>query len=108
MCSDSLLFCRASSGSGPFLALIITADVSVGTTTGLASYDGEVIDGLLPGLINPRYRSNFATTGSLSITVAGRNFGTNFVSLRARGGYTTCDFSTWISDTSVQCYLRLG
>ncbi len=90
------------------LASIVTADLRVGTTTMAATYDAEVIDGLLPGLFRPPLRSNFATTGSLSITVAGRNFGISYISLFGRGGYTYCEFSRWISDTALQCFLKAG
>jgi hypothetical protein len=106
--SNTLVFCRAASGIGVLLQLIVTADIRVGTTTEVATYDAENIDGMLAGLISPPFRSNFATTGSLSITVAGRNFGISYISLFGRGGYTYCEFSIWLSDTAVQCLLRAG
>lgn len=90
------------------MPLMLTADVQVGTNTEIVSYDAEIIDGLLPGRIYPPLRSNFATTGSLSLTVLGRNFGPTFVSLFGRGGYTSCEFSVWASDSSVQCLLKRG
>jgi hypothetical protein len=106
--SNTLVFCRTASGIGILLGLIVTADLRVGTTTEVATYDAENIDGMLAGLISPPLRSNFATTGSLSITVAGRNFGINYISLFGRGGYTNCEFSIWLSDTAVQCFLKAG
>jgi hypothetical protein len=87
---------------------MVTADIRVGTTSEVATYDAENIDGMLAGLIRPRLRSNFATTGSLSITVAGRNFGISYISLFGRGGYSYCEFSRWISDTAIQCFLKAG
>ncbi len=106
--SNTLLFCRTASGIGILLASMVTADVRVGTRTMAATYDAEVIDGLLPGLIRPPLRSNFATTGSLSISVAGRNFGISHISLFGRGGFTYCEFSLWTSDTALQCFLKAG
>ena len=87
---------------------MITADVRVGTTTEVVSYDAAVIEGLLPGLVYPTWPSTFPTPGSLSLSVAGINFGPSFVSLYGRGGYTSCEFSLWRSDTALQCLLKRG
>jgi hypothetical protein len=106
--SDSLVYCRVAGGIGLLMSLMLTADARVGTGTEMVSYDAEIIDGLLPGLMFPPLKSNFATTGSISISVMGRNFGPSYVSLLGRGGYTSCEFSTWASDSSVQGLLKRG
>jgi hypothetical protein len=83
-------------GFGAQIALILTAghriDVA-GTLTGSFSFDA--------GVVIASEQRNLPKTGSVSVTVSGRTFGSFDFSMSVRIGGTATEASAWVSDTSV-------
>lgn len=75
--------------------MLLTSGVSTGSLTGSVSYQPQGSASVL--------RSNIAATGSISLTIAGINFGIVGISLGTGVGVTTSELTMWKSDTSVSC-----
>ncbi len=93
--SDSCLFVKQAAGVGESQSVTITAAVQKGSSTSIFSFAKAFLSSLsfhaLP------------TTGSFSIVARGGRFGVNDYSMRSRIGYTACESSEWMSDSSLIC-----
>eukprot|EP00961_Rhodomonas_salina_P046333 621865-Rhodomonas_salina.3 len=83
------------------LEIVVTVAMQLDTTSLLFTYDAGLVSSI--SLTNAPTRS----VGS-SITLAGLNYAVADSSLLARVGGTSCQDSTWISDTAVSCRVASG
>ena len=102
--SDSSVICKTPTGIGAHHSVVLTLDdLSVGgkNTRALAfSFDAPTLTGTS--------RWNLPTTGSISVTVTGSNFGTNSWSAHTRIGRTATPALQWTSDSEVVCLAPIG
>jgi hypothetical protein len=60
------------------------------------------------GAMSIMRRTNSASTGSVSVTVQGASMGLAAYTALGAAGRSTCERSTWESDTSVRCQSAHG
>jgi hypothetical protein len=103
--SDTSTVCRVASGVHGTLRVAVTAGVRVGSVTEAFSFDLSVRG---DNAAVPTTQFNVPSTGSISVTVIGADFGTYLSTLSQRVGMTTCEASDWQSDTSTVCRVASG
>ena len=91
--SDSSLTCRISAGAGRTRQVVVSALESLGCASEAWSY--------VSGNMCMVTQTNFAATGSISISLIGAGLSSTSLSAAARHGASACEQSVWISDTSV-------
>ena len=60
------------------------------------------------GIVKTLFTSNQAGTGSTRVTVFGDKVGVLSLSSMTRGGHTSCEETTWNSETSISCMVTRG
>jgi hypothetical protein len=91
--SESSLSSRFSGGLQSTRLMAITLGIKVGTLTDTSSVDTSAISSIK--------KSNGSPTGSFSVTLTGKSFGTFALSNGARTGSSAAENTYWISDTSL-------
>jgi hypothetical protein len=98
---EDAVWAKVSPGLGTEKAIVTTVSMLAGTLEGAISYDA-------PSLLSVQPAGDVPTAGQSNITVSGSNFGVFSSSVAVRAGFTSCEASYWISDTSVICKLSSG
>jgi hypothetical protein len=98
--SASSVVCRVSSSTRFFSVVVLTVGESSGTVTEAWTSDSVSLSSLVP--------LNVASFISASLTVSGRNFGVSGYSGAGRVGDTSCQASSWVSDSSIRCLSPRG
>ena len=98
--SDTSAVCKAGQGSGSTIRLAVTVGMRPGTHTQAWSYDSPSISSL--------GRPNIPSTGSVALTIFGGAFAHADISPWARVGFTSCEGTSWTSETSVKCLVASG
>jgi hypothetical protein len=97
------LLCQVPAGYGLEKEVVLTVArriAAAGTLSRAYTYD-------IPD-VQDTVGFNMPTTGGANVTVIGQNFRTIDACPRVRVGGTTCEFSQWISDSSVRCKQSAG
>ena len=92
--ADSALACRAGASSRSSNRLLVTLGESDGSFSDSISLD--------IGLLSVWLKSNSATTGTLSMTLFGSNFGITSFSQQL-SAYSGAQSGLWVSETSITC-----
>ena len=99
--SATSVFCRVASGMGASFQLIFTSGAAVGRTrTAAFSYLGPEIFVPSPAIAFT-WKFNYAVTGSIPITVQAVFLGLFSVTQNLRAGASSCEGTSWISDTQI-------
>ena len=98
--SDSALTCKRASGHMATHPIFVSLTNALNAITAAVSYDSNRLASLTP--------SNSASSGSVSVTVSGVNFGVLKWSLHVQSGISRCESSVWSSDTSVTSKVSSG
>jgi hypothetical protein len=98
--SDSVTVCVLAPGRRAPHNLMVSVGVQVGTLSAAFCYDGPVPSSALP--------VNAPTSGMVSFSLTGTNFGVHDYTQKTRVGGTSCLDTEWTSDTSVRGHLSDG
>ena len=98
--SDSALTCKRAAGHMATHPIFVSMTNALSAITAAVSYDSNRLASLTP--------SNSASSGSVSVTVSGVNFGVLKWSLHVQSGISRCESSVWSSDTSVTSKVSSG
>ena len=98
--TDTSAVVKTNAGIGDAQQIVLTVFENEGTFTLVYTYDSPVPSGAS--------WQNGPTTGEVTITIVGRNFGAKQYSPRGRLGATTCASSSWVSDSALSCKLPRG
>ena len=98
--SDTALTCRMAHGAMGTRRVAMTAGGRGGSVSLLLSVD--------VGMVSILRRANRARTGSVSMTVHGSSVGIAGMSSRVRTGRTTCEGTSWRSESSIRCIAGQG
>jgi len=98
--SSSAMVCKAGAGLSAGRGLCVSVGLRVGSVSGLVSFDVISVSGVVS--------SNGGGSGSVSVTIVGGGFGGFAASGVARVGGTSCEGSSWVSETSLLCKVGAG
>ncbi|KAJ1475837.1 hypothetical protein T484DRAFT_1827001 [Baffinella frigidus] len=98
--SDSSMCCLSSGGVFGTLSVAVTAGNRAGSVTEGLSYESVTVNSV-EGV-------NLATDMSSNVTLMGSGLGEADYSAAGRVGATSCEGSTWVSDTCVRCQSSTG
>eukprot|EP00292_Cryptomonas_paramecium_P001669 CAMPEP_0113679554 /NCGR_PEP_ID=MMETSP0038_2-20120614/10723_1 /TAXON_ID=2898 /ORGANISM="Cryptomonas paramecium" /LENGTH=1045 /DNA_ID=CAMNT_0000597627 /DNA_START=986 /DNA_END=4119 /DNA_ORIENTATION=- /assembly_acc=CAM_ASM_000170 len=93
--SETSAVCLGTSKLGRSMHVTVSAGMRVGTLSKAVSLDAASVSSTL--------RGNLAASGASSLTVSGVWSGAGDVSKRVRGGRTACEWTVWVSATSLAC-----
>jgi len=91
--ADTVLLCKVPAGMRGTRKIIATTGQQDGTRTEIFSYDKEGVSSMGP--------LNAAGTGAQIVTISGNRFGMKDYTDKVRLGFTSCEYSRWISDSTV-------
>ena len=105
--SDSSVLAKAAGGSLQNLytgiqlnSLVVTAGRSTGSITGVVTYDLQFVSGSHTG--------NSAIKGRSPLHILLVNVGSEDYTISGASGYTECEASTWVSDSTLLCRTAAG
>ena len=91
--ADTGLLCKVPAGIRGTRKIIATSGQRDGSRTEIFSYDNEGVSSMGP--------LNAAATGAQVVTVSGLRFGIKDYTNEVRFGFTACERTRWISDSTV-------
>lgn len=91
--ADTGLLCKVPAGIRGTRKIIATSGQRDGSRTEIFSYDNEGVSSMGP--------LNAAATGAQVVTVSGHRFGIKDYTNEVRFGFTACERTRWISDSTV-------
>ena len=97
--STTTLRCSSNGGTGVKLTLRVAVG-SMATVSNVLSFDAPVLSEMR--------QPNLAQSGAGWLTLYGVNFGQSTLTATVKIGSTSCFSTTWVSTSSVSCYLRPG
>ena len=114
--STTALPCRVSFGNGASAKLQVTAGVQSGTWSSSVSFSAPTFNPANTSLnysiswakFSPVSSANSPTTGSLLVTLSGRDYSSFASTTAARTSGTACERSSWISDSSIMSKISQG
>jgi len=98
--SSSCVYCSSAGGTRATLRIHLTSGQMAATVTEAYSYERPMLIQVMPG--------NAATTGRMTVTCLGSNFGLVDFTIAFRIGGTACEASRWVADSTVKCKLPAG
>jgi hypothetical protein len=99
--SVTSLACRVPAGSRGSHSLVATISTLLATKSGVISYDS-------PAALSSFSISNFPGLGHEPILLHGINFDVSATSVNVRAGVSSCETTTWMSESSVFCNAARG